>query len=123
MRGTNYGDCIQSWSCLNETWFTCLNFFGELLEQEPAIYIEDWDQASLGYLNLPFGKCAFLGCADDVPDARRIELPKGQYAALSLAKGLESIEKEWEDADDFYKVILWPSNAKEHKVLKRYDIT
>ena len=31
MRGTNYGDCIQSWSCLNETWFTCLNFFGELL--------------------------------------------------------------------------------------------
>ncbi len=94
-----------------------------VVEQEPTISLVDWDHASLGHVNLPSGKCAVLGCTDYLPDAKRIELPKGQYAALSLAKGLDSIQAHWEDADDFYKVILWPSKNKELKVLKRYGIT
>lgn len=100
-----------------------VNFSVEIVAHEPTINLEDWDHASLGHVNFPSGKCAVFGCTDYLPDAKRIELPKGQYAALSLAKGLDSIETEWEDADDFYKVILWPSTIKEFRALKQYEIT
>ena len=95
----------------------------EVLEKEPSIDLEGWDHASIGYIDLPTGRCAVFGCTDYLPDAKRIELPKGSYAALSLAKGLDSIETEWEEADDFYKVILWPSKVRELKILKRYENT
>lgn len=95
----------------------------EVLEKEPSIDLEGWDHASIGYIDLPTGRCAVFGCTDYLSDAKRIELPKGSYAALSLAKGLDSIETEWEEADDFYKVILWPSKVRELKILKRYENT
>jgi hypothetical protein len=95
----------------------------EVLEQEPAIDLEGWDHASLGYVSFPTGKCVVFGCTDYLPEAKRIKVPKGQFAALSLAKGLDSIETEWDEADDFYKVILWPSKNKAMKVLTRYEIS
>lgn len=100
-----------------------VNFELEVLERKPNIDLEEWDHASLGYINLPSGICAVFGCTDYLPDAKRITVSKGQYAALSLAKGLDSIVTEWDEADDFYKVILWPSKEKELMVLKRYKIT
>lgn len=95
----------------------------EVLEREPEITLEEWDHASLGHLHIVSGKCAVFGCTDYLPDAKRIDIPKGHYAALSLAKGLDSITAHWEDADDAYKVILWPSESKALKVLKRYENT
>lgn len=95
----------------------------EVLEKEPSIDLEGWDHASIGYIDLPTGRCAVFGCTDYLSDAKRIELPKSSYAALSLAKGLDSIETEREEADDFYKVILWPSKVRELKILKRYENT
>lgn len=100
-----------------------VNFEVEVLQEKPKINLDSWDHASLGYVSFPSGKCAVFGCTDYLPDAKRIELPKGSYAALSLAKGLASIETEWDDADDFYKVILWASDNREFKVLKRYKHT
>ncbi|MFB2641816.1 hypothetical protein ACE02D_05930 [Shewanella bicestrii] len=58
-----------------------------------------------------------------LPDAAKIEINPGKYAVLSLAKGLGSITEEWEDADDLYKVILWPSSAEEYRALKSYKNT
>ncbi|MGI2219568.1 hypothetical protein ACRN94_21700 [Shewanella baltica] len=95
----------------------------EVLESEPKVDLNEWDHASLGFVSFPSGKCAVYGCTDYLPDATRIELPKGNYALLSLAKGLDSITVEWEPADDLYKVILWPSDSKDCKSLKRLEIT
>ena len=100
-----------------------VNFEVQVLAHEPTIDLDEWDHVSLGHVKFPSGKFAVFGCTDYLPDAKRIELPKGQYSALSLARGLDSIEKEWEDADDFYKVILWPSTTNEFRVLKQYEIT
>ncbi len=69
------------------------------------------------------GSCAVFGCTDYLPDAAKIEILPGEYAVLSLAKGLDSITEKWGDADDIYRVILWPSSNKEYKVLKRYEDT
>lgn len=95
----------------------------EVYQSEPDIDLKEWDHASKGYFTIKSGSCAVLGCTDYQPDAAKIEIDPGVYAALSLAKGLDSITEEWEDADDIYRVILWPSSIKEHKALKSYENT
>ena len=93
----------------------------EILDNAPSIDISEWDHVSQGYLTITNGKCVVYGCTDYLPDAQRVSLPSGEYSALSLAKGLSTITEEWEDADDYYKVVLWPSTEKEYKSLKCYE--
>ena len=95
----------------------------EIFESEPEVNLEEWDHASKGYFTIKSGNCAVFGCTDYLPDAAKIEIKPGTYSALSLAKGLGSITEEWEDADDLYKVILWPSFNEEYKALKNYENT
>ena len=95
----------------------------EIYDSEPDIDLKEWDHASKGYFTIKSGICAVLGCTDYLPDAAMIEINPGAYAALSLAKGLDSITEEWEDADDIYRVVLWPSSIKEYKALKTRENT
>lgn len=95
----------------------------ELCENEPIVNLEEWDQAAVGFFEIISGECAVFGCTDYLPEAKTIKLKPGNYSALSLAKGLDTITSEWEPADDLYKVILWPSSKKEFKGLKSYDVT
>ena len=95
----------------------------EVHESEPEIRLDEWDHAAMGYFTIKSGKCAVFGCTDYLPDAAKIELAPSKYSVLSLAKGLGSIITEWEDADDVYKVILWPSTSAEHKTIKNYENT
>ena len=91
----------------------------EIFESEPEINLEEWDHVSKGYFTIKSGSCSVFGCTDYLPDAAKIEINSGMYSALSLAKGLGSITAEWEDADDLYKVILWPSSSEEYKAIKK----
>lgn len=100
-----------------------VDFEVEIVEKKPQLNLAEWDNVSQGYLTISSGKCAIFGCTDYLPDAARITLPSGDYAAFSMAKGLDTITEEWEDADDYYKVILWPSSTNEHKSIKRYENT
>lgn len=95
----------------------------EVYESEPEASLEDWDHAALGYFSITSGHCVIFGCTDYLPYAAKIEIAPGTYSVLSLAKGLDSVIKEWEDADDLYKVILWRSTNTEYKVLKSYEAT
>jgi len=95
----------------------------EIYESEPEVNLEEWDHASVGHFTIKSGRCAVFGCTDYLPDAAKFEISPGNYAVLSLAKGLGSITEEWEDADDLYKVILWPSSSEEYKAIKCYEIT
>ncbi|MGB3495887.1 MAG: hypothetical protein WBA57_24370 [Elainellaceae cyanobacterium] len=95
----------------------------EIHESEPVVKLDEWDHASKGYFKVKSGKCAVFGCTDYLPDAARVEMPNGDYSILSLAKGLESITTEWDDADDYYKIVLWPSPKKEYESIKRYSST
>lgn len=97
-----------------------VSFEVEVHESEPAINLDDWDQISKGYFEVKSGRCAVFGCTDYLPDAARIELPNGNYSVLSLAKGLDSIATEWDNADDHYKLILWPSPETEYGSIKHY---
>ena len=100
-----------------------VNFEIEVLNNEPELALVDWDHISKGHFSISSGKCAVFGCTDYLPDAERITLPNGDYAVYSLAKGLDTITEEWEDADDYYKVILWPSSIKDYELIKRHKNT
>lgn len=78
----------------------------ESCESEPTVNLEEWDQVTIGYFEIFSGECAVFGCTDYLPDAKTITLNPGNYAALSLAKGLNAIVTEWEAAEDLYKVML-----------------
>lgn len=95
----------------------------EILGNEPVVDLAEWDHVSQGYLTITSGKCAVFGCTDYFPDAERIAISRGEYAAYSLAKGLDTITEEWKEANDYYKVILWPSSTKEYKSVKQYENT
>jgi len=95
----------------------------EILDEEPNVNLEEWDHVSLGYFSIKSGQCAVFGCTDYLPDAQKIEMCPGTYSAFSMAKELDSITEEWEEADDLYKVILWPSSANEYKAVKGYENT
>jgi len=96
-----------------------VSFEVEIQDSEPAVNLDNWDHASKGHFEVKSGKCAVFGCTDYLPDAERIEVPNGNYSVLSLAKGLDSITTEWDAADDYYKLIMWPSLQKEHESIKR----
>ncbi len=100
-----------------------VDFEVEIVEKEPQLNLSEWDHVSQGHLTISSGKFVVFGCTDYLPDAARITLTSDNYAAFSMAKGLDTISEEWEDADDYYKVILWPSSAKEYKSIKRYENT
>lgn len=92
-------------------------------DEEPEINLENWDHASIGHFAINSGKCSVLGCTDYLPDAEVISLKSGNYSALSLAQGLGSIIEEWEEAEDLYRIVIWPSDSKEYKLLKKYENT
>ncbi len=93
----------------------------EVCEGKPVVDFDEWDHASVGYFTVKSGACAVLGCTDYLPDAAKIQLQPAKYSVLSLAKGLDSITEEWEDADDFYKLLIWPSLEEEYKSLKAFN--
>ncbi len=95
----------------------------EVQESRPDLNLDEWEHASIGYFTIKSGQCAVFGCNDYLPDANKIEVSPGNYSVLSLAKGLDSVTDESEEADDLYKVILWPSTNNEHKALKNYKNT
>lgn len=100
-----------------------VSFEVEIHDSEPVVNLDEWDHVSKGYFNIKSGKCAVFGCTDYLPDAARIEMPNGTYSVLSLAKGLDSITTEWDDADDYYKILLWPSPNTEYENIKRHQST
>jgi len=94
----------------------------EVVNEEPLINLDAWDHISQGYFSVISGKCSIFGCTEYVPDADIISIPIGDYSIYSLAKGLNTIKTEWEDAEDYYKVIMWLSSKKQHQLIKKYDI-
>ncbi len=62
-----------------------------------------------------------MGCTDYLPAAKRIEVKPGNYQLLSLASGIDSIQTEWEPADDVYRVYLWLGEPRAPNLIKKWQ--
>jgi hypothetical protein len=97
-----------------------VNVIVEVLPEAPDIDEDEWDHIVTGYISVPSGRLAVFGCTDYLPDAARILVEPGDYEALYRCRGLDTIEVEWEDADDLYVISIWPGDSRETKIIKNW---
>ena len=100
-----------------------VNVIVEVLPEPPNIDENEWDHIVTGYISAPSGSLAIFGCTDYLPDAARISIAPGDYEALYRCRGLDTIEVEWEDADDLYVFSIWPGAKRESKIIKYWKPT
>ncbi|MFO1379827.1 MAG: hypothetical protein U1F63_05630 [Chitinivorax sp.] len=91
-----------------------------VVESPPEIDWEKFDHAVEASINFSSGCVAVMGCADYLPDAAKLEITPGSYRLLYMISGSDSINNEWEPADDLYSVYLWPSEFRPIKLIKAF---
>ena len=91
-----------------------------VLDSKPALDLSGYDHAAEASFSIPSGRFAVLGCTDYLPDAARIEVSAGHYQVLFVASGTDSIQTEWDPADDVYAVYLWPGAPIAPRLLKHW---
>ena len=83
----------------------------EVFEREPPEEVGTWDQINECGLEVPSGRIVVAGCTDYFPDAARISVPPGWYSVRVLYGNLDALSEDGLEGDDFYRVLLWPSDG------------
>lgn len=92
----------------------------QIVESPPDVDWEKFDHAAEASINCLSGRVAVMGCADYLPDAVKLEITPGSYRLLYMISGSDSINNEWEPADDLYSIYLWPSQFLPSKLIKTF---
>ncbi|QSH59602.1 hypothetical protein A0J47_020235 (plasmid) [Photobacterium damselae subsp. damselae] len=95
-------------------------------DEKPDIDKKSWEHIvycsitlASGFWLLASGFLVVRGPSDYLPDATRVKLKPGNYAAYVLYKGLTTLSEDGLEGDDYYNIILWPSDdAVDVTVLK-----
>jgi len=83
----------------------------EVFDREPSEEVGTWDQINECGLEVPSGRIVVSGCTDYFRDAARITVPPGWYRVRLFYGNLDALSKDGLEGDDFYKVLLWPSDS------------
>ena len=89
-------------------------------ESEPSVNLDDHDHAVEASFKIPSGKLMVTSCTGYGPAAPRFSVSPGAYRMLFVVSGVETIQNEWEPADDKYTVHLWPGTSREPRLLKHW---
>ncbi|MBY8233318.1 hypothetical protein KW535_18475 [Vibrio fluvialis] len=79
-------------------------------DEKPDIDKKSWGHIVYCGITLASGLLVVRGPSDYLPDATRVKLKPGNYAAYVLYKGLTTLSEDGLEGDDYYKTILWPSD-------------
>jgi hypothetical protein len=90
-----------------------------ICDAEPDLDLSGWDHVVAFSVDFPSGQVIVAGCTDYRPDAERMNVPPGRYAARVLYANLDRLSPDGLDGEDFYRVELWPGAPSELRVLKR----
>jgi hypothetical protein len=91
----------------------------EVRDSAPEDNFDGWDHVVECGIEISSGKIVVAGCTDYFPDAARISVMPGNYRARIYYGDLDSLSEDGLDGDDHYKVLLWPSNDMNVRVIKR----
>ncbi|MCV2883590.1 hypothetical protein OE749_02610 [Aestuariibacter sp. AA17] len=90
-----------------------------ICESEQPLDIEAWEHAVSCGVELCSGVLVVRGPSDYLPDAKRINVKPGYYAAHILYKGLNTLSEDGLEGGDYYRIVLWLSaTTVELKLLK-----
>lgn len=77
--------------------------------QEPEADFAEWEQVHDCSFTVLSGRVAVLGATDYLPDAPSLALAPGPYRVRVSYAGLESLNEDGMEGDDFYRIQLWPA--------------
>ena len=83
----------------------------EIHDREPGNDFSEWDHVVDAALDVASGRIVIAGCTDYVPDAKRIEIPPGNYRARVSYGALDTLSKDGLSGEDHYRVQLWPGSS------------
>jgi hypothetical protein len=87
--------------------------------ERPSVNLSEADHAAEGSIALPSGTLVVMDCT-----ARRYEptiaVAPGNYALLFLVSGVATIRDESTEADDCYRVFLWPAERCASRLIKHW---
>ena len=90
-----------------------------VLDQDPGYDPDDWDHVVEAALTLPTGKLQVHECTGGaVLDA---EVKPGAYRVRALFSGLDTLFDDGLDGRDLYRVVLWPGDPCEIRVVKQWQ--
>lgn len=89
----------------------------DVLTGPPDIPIEDVDHVTEA--SLTTGGRIIVAKLGYEP-AVRVEVAPGSYRVRVHTRGLETLSDDLLDGDDSYHVVMWPEEAREAAVIKRY---
>jgi len=91
----------------------------EILESEPLEELDKWDHVNECDIEINSGRLVIAGCTDYFPEAERIEVEPGSYRARIYYGDLDALSEDGLDGDDHYRIVLWKSEPKGVRVVKR----
>jgi hypothetical protein len=98
----------------------------EIHTSAPDDDLDRWDHIIECNIDIPSGKIVVAGCTDYFPDAARISVEPGMYQVrvfygeLASSRGRDQYKPDSPKGNDQYKVVLWPGESIDPKVIKRY---
>ena len=87
----------------------------EVLDAEPLIQLDGWDQVVDCSIELRSGRLLVAGCLE--PDAKRIKVAAGAYRVRIYYGGMNAMDPD--EGDEHYLLALWPHPAAPPYFLKR----
>lgn len=88
-------------------------------DEKPYIDKKSWEHIVYCGISLDSGLLVVRGPSDYLPNATRARLQPGYYAVYILYRGLTTLSEDGLEGDDYYKIMLWPSDeVVEVSVLK-----
>ncbi len=90
----------------------------EVLNAEPSLHIEDYDQIVECSLVVESQTLVIAGCTDYFPEAARVEVTPSTYRVRIQYSNLASLSEDGLDGSDQYDIKLWPAPPAEVVVIK-----
>ncbi len=93
----------------------------EICEARPAVELEDYDHAVECSISVPSGRLVVAGLTEPEERAAHVDLDPGTYCVYVLLSGLGSVNDDGTEGADRYRLILWPGERADVRLLKRFD--
>ncbi len=90
----------------------------EIHETAPVADMDAWQHIVECSLALPSGQCAVEECTGSLSYILRVA--PGDYRALLLYAGLDTLREDEFEGDDHYSILLWQAPPCPLRVLKRW---
>lgn len=84
---------------------------------ETPLDVDAWEHVVSCGIELRSGTLVVRGPSDYLPEAQRISVKPGYYAANLLYRGFDTLSEDGLDGDDYYRIVLWPSAATQELTL------